>query len=397
MKRQTVLIVFLPIILFISLPGCEKNKPPVCTIVTPEENLEIEQGATVSIEVEVYDPDGSISMVEFYINDSVFYSTPDTPFNYELSTRYLKPGEYTLRVTAIDQEGAEGSDECILKVIDPLQKEKRELEEYLQKYGITVEPTASGLFYIPLREGNGQPVDTMDIVDFQYDARLLDGTVIFTSNEDTAYSNDLYDENTIYGPRRIQVAMTGIAGLDEGLSYMREGGMAMLIMPPDINGFGLSSVGRSPPNSTHIYTVEIIHAFSDPAAFEQEQINLFLSDHQVDSFEVTNSGLYYIEESKGVGDLLKNGDSVSVWYTGYFLDGRIFGSNLGGQVMSIQLPATGFIPAWDEALKLMRKETRAKIIVPYSLGYGAYGSGQISPFMTLVFEMEISDVKYASK
>ena len=136
----------------------------------------------------------------------------------------------------------------------------------------------------------------------------------------------------------------------------------------------------------------VIHAFSDPVSFEQEQIGLYLIEHQINSFIVTNSGLYYIEKFRGEGDLIKNGDNVSAWYTGTFLDGRVFASNLDGQALTVQLPATGFMAAWDEALKLMRKGTQAKIIAPYNLAYGETGYGSIPPYMTLVFDMEITDV-----
>ena len=99
-----------------------------------------------------------------------------------------------------------------------------------------------------------------------------------------------------------------------------------------------------------------------------------------------------IEDFPGEGKLIKNGDIVDLRYTGAFLDGRVFDSNVDGNVMTVDMPAEGYIPAWDEALKLMRNKGRAKFIVPYDLANGASGQGPIPPYMTLVFDREIEDV-----
>ena len=269
------------------------------------------------------------------------------------------------------------------------------LQKYLEDNNITEEPTESGLYYIPISEGTGNQVGLYYIVDFEYVVELLDGTVLFTSYEDVAISHNVYRDDVMYGPIRLKAGNTGVPGLDEGLLLMKEGEKAKLIMPSNINGFGASSTALSPPYSTHIYTVDMLHAFDDPETFEIGQINDYLVEHQIDSVYTTPSGLIYIEEVAGVGDLIKDGDEVSVWYTGTYLDGRVFDSNLDGQAMIIQMPAVtaaGYIPAWDEALKLMREGTQAKIIIPYDLAYGEDGWGSIPPYMTLVFDMEIKDV-----
>ena len=271
-------------------------------------------------------------------------------------------------------------------------QEMRLLQQYLDDNNITQEPTASGLYYIPITEGNGNMAGTNYWADFNYATKLVDGTYIFTSYEDVAKEYNLYREGVMYGPVRLLIGQTSIPGLNEGLAMMREGGISTMIMPSDINGLGENSTEFSPPYSTHIYTVELVHAFDDPEAFQTTQIINYLNEQGIEDPLITESGLYYIEQEAGIGEQIKDGDIVDLWYTGTFLDGREFDSNVGGTVMTVDMPAQGYIPGWGEAIKLMKLGTRAKVIIPYQLGYGASQSGPIPPYMTLVFDIEIDDV-----
>ncbi len=273
------------------------------------------------------------------------------------------------------------------------EQEMRLLEQYLVDNDLdTLQPTASGFYYIELTEGTGTVAGQNYWVDFDYIAELVDGTVIGTSYQEVAEENGIYNSNYIYGPLRLKVGYTGVPGLDEGFPYMREGGKAKMILPSNINGFGKMSTDLSPAYSTHIYTIDLIHAFNDPETFQTNQIILYMQEKGIEKPLVTESGLYYIEIAAGEGEYIQNGDVVEVWYTGSFLDGRVFDTNIGGNVLTVDMPATNYIPAWDEALKLMQNGTRAKIIVPYQLGYQDVATGPIPPYSTLVFDVEIESV-----
>ncbi len=272
-------------------------------------------------------------------------------------------------------------------------QEMRLLEQYLKDNNITQEPTASGLYYIELVEGTGRSVKKMDIVDMSYTTFLVDNSLLYTSEEDVAKQYDVFDPTKVYGPIRVQAGGSAIPGLDEGLQMMKEGGKAELIMPSSINGFVDNTIGHSGPYSTHIYTVEVIHTFDDPVVFQDSMIQDYLVSNGFDSsYYKTESGIYYIEERAGTGDLIDDGDMVKLWYTGSFLDGRVFDSNLDDVIMQLVMPANNYIPAWDEALRLMSDSTIAKIIVPYQMAYGSAGKGSIPPYKTLVFDIDISSV-----
>lgn len=107
----------------------------------------------------------------------------------------------------------------------------------------------------------------------------------------------------------------------------------------------------------------------------------------------TESGLYFIEETKGKGDKVKAGQMASVNYKGMFLDGTEFDSSTGKEPLEVPVGMGMVIPGWDEALQLMQAGTKALVVVPYRLGYGRRGSQPvIPPYSTLVFSMEVVKV-----
>ncbi|MCC6182982.1 MAG: FKBP-type peptidyl-prolyl cis-trans isomerase [Bacteroidia bacterium] len=111
----------------------------------------------------------------------------------------------------------------------------------------------------------------------------------------------------------------------------------------------------------------------------------------------TASGLIFIETQKGKGTAHPGmTDEVTVHYTGTVLNGtEPFDSSVQrGEPATFSL--TQVIPGWTEGLQLMTKGSKAKLIIPSSLGWGARGAGdKIPPFSTVVFDVELIDFKPA--
>ncbi|HTZ50522.1 MAG TPA: peptidylprolyl isomerase [Spirochaetia bacterium] len=106
----------------------------------------------------------------------------------------------------------------------------------------------------------------------------------------------------------------------------------------------------------------------------------------------TKSGLMYEVLKKGSGDSPKASANVSVKYTGTLLDGKVFDSTdaHGGQPATFQ--ANQVIPGWTEALLMMSRGEKVRLVIPPELGYGARGyPGVIPPNSFLVFEVELID------
>jgi len=123
-------------------------------------------------------------------------------------------------------------------------------------------------------------------------------------------------------------------------------------------------------------------------------IQKYITDNNI-TVAPTASGLYYIETKAGNGPAPAAGKTVKVHYTGTLLDGTKFDSSLDrNQPFEFVLGQGQVIRGWDEGIALMKKGGKAKLIIPSSIGYGNRGAGPtIKPFSTLVFEVELLDIK----
>jgi FKBP-type peptidyl-prolyl cis-trans isomerase len=106
----------------------------------------------------------------------------------------------------------------------------------------------------------------------------------------------------------------------------------------------------------------------------------------------TPSGLQYEVITAGKGKSPKAEDQVTVHYVGKLTDGTVFDSSVErGEPATFGVNQV--IPGWTEALQLMKEGDKWLITIPESLAYGERGAGgQIPPFATLVFEVELIKV-----
>jgi peptidylprolyl isomerase len=102
-----------------------------------------------------------------------------------------------------------------------------------------------------------------------------------------------------------------------------------------------------------------------------------------------------IEDLKtGGGATAKPGDQVTVHYVGVLYDGgEMFDANWGNEPLSFELGAQQVISGWDQGVQGMKVGGERKLIIPPDLAYGSQGSYPIPPNATLVFQIELLDVK----
>jgi len=112
-------------------------------------------------------------------------------------------------------------------------------------------------------------------------------------------------------------------------------------------------------------------------------------------FEKTQSGLRYQIIQKGNGKKAEKGDKVSVHYKGQLADGTVFDSSYKrNQPLDFQVGVGQVIKGWDEGICLLKVGDKARLVIPSDLGYGSSGAGgMIPPDATLVFDVELMDVK----
>ncbi len=122
--------------------------------------------------------------------------------------------------------------------------------------------------------------------------------------------------------------------------------------------------------------------------------NKFLAENKTkEGVKEIASGLQYRIITAGNGKQPQSTDTVVVHYRGTLLDGNEFDSSYKRNKPAT-LPLSGVIKGWQEALPLMKEGAKWELYIPPALAYGARGSGgRIGPNQTLVFEVELLEIK----
>jgi peptidylprolyl isomerase len=231
----------------------------------------------------------------------------------------------------------------------------------------------SGLKYIIVDKGRGIKVDSGMKVKVHYTGFFEDGKIF-----DSSVERGEAIEVTI-GKGKV------IKGWDEGITKLHVGDKARLLIPYSL-GYGETALGPIPAKSNLIFDVEILGAESTVAAVPY--------DVKGKDTIATATGLKYIIVTAGTGTQAVSGKTVKVHYTGYFTDGSIFDSSVErGEAFEFVLGAGKVIAGWDEGVALMKVGEKIRLIIPYTLAYGADDYGPIPGKSTLIFDVELLDVK----
>lgn len=133
----------------------------------------------------------------------------------------------------------------------------------------------------------------------------------------------------------------------------------------------------------------------------------YIADHKL-VVKTTPSGLKYVITQSSLKRKPQLGDTVLVNYIGRTTNDKVFDSSIQAEAqkaglnqpgrsyepLQVILGTTPIIKGWNEGLLLLNEGSKAKLIIPSDLGYGAEGAGEdITPYSTLVFDLELVKVK----
>jgi len=106
----------------------------------------------------------------------------------------------------------------------------------------------------------------------------------------------------------------------------------------------------------------------------------------------TTSGLQYKVLKEGEGEVPQRTDKVKVHYEGRLIDGTVFDASSKHGSEPATFRADQVIKGWTEAITMMPVGSKWQIYIPQHLAYGERQTGQIPPYSTLIFDVELVEI-----
>jgi len=112
------------------------------------------------------------------------------------------------------------------------------------------------------------------------------------------------------------------------------------------------------------------------------------------AYDSTATKIYYILDATkvGTGPKVASGNTVTVSYTGRYMDGTLF--DFSEKFVYVHKASDQrMIAGWEEAIELLNKGSRGTFLIPSSLAYGPTGYYSIPPYTPLFFTIEVLDIQ----
>jgi len=222
--------------------------------------------------------------------------------------------------------------------------------------------TASGLATKVIKPGSGkdhpakEDLVTVDYTGWTTDGKMFDSSVA-------------RGKPSTFGVNRV------IPGFSEGIQLMVPGETRRLWIPEP-----LAYKGQREPKGMLVFDVQLI-----------EMPNRAPSDVKAPPADAkkTASGLAYKVLKPGTGGRHpKASDKVTVHYTGWTTDGKMFDSSVvRGE--PVQFPLDGVITGWTEGVQFMVVGEKTRFWIPEKLAY----KGERAPYGLLVFDIELMKIE----
>ena len=213
---------------------------------------------------------------------------------------------------------------------------------------------------------------------------------VFVESVNKGLKLKVHDENAYFGGRQLGNMLRQTEEGDEGL-----GGFDDIKLNFDILFQGvINGLNDYDEMMSKDEAMQYLQELSMNRQFGEwkKQNEQWLADNQKkDSIQTTASGLQYKVIREGQGDKPAAIDTVEVDYEGRLINDTIFDSSYQ-RGKPIQFALNGVIAGWTEGLQLMSPGAKYIFYVPQELAYGERNMGNIQPFSTLIFTVELKRV-----
>lgn len=124
-------------------------------------------------------------------------------------------------------------------------------------------------------------------------------------------------------------------------------------------------------------------------AYKKENVDWLAENAKKEGVVTLPSGLQYKVLTAGTGEVATKEDNVTVRYEGKTIDGNIFDSSYKRNPDTSTFRPDQVIKGWTEALTSMPAGSTWMLYIPQELAYGSRAAGQIKPYSTLIFKVEL--------
>ncbi|MBK5277492.1 MAG: FKBP-type peptidyl-prolyl cis-trans isomerase [Bacteroidia bacterium] len=283
--------------------------------------------------------------------------------------------------------------------------------------------TASGLKFTVLRKGDGLKLDS---------GKYLILNMVFKDGKDSVWNDT--EKNGVPAIIQIQEGVPKGDAVLEAVMMMSKGDSITFKIPAKSL---FENTFRSPlpfsVDSTSLFTFNLgLSDVLDAEQFQQLQekmiakqnedfvkqqegqllIDIDIIDKHLAEKGITaqklESGIRYKISKAGKGENAKSGQTASIYYAGYLLNGKLFDSNIESvarlnnvyqegqpyKPYDVVVDGQEVIKGWEEAIKVMNKGSKMTVYIPSTLAYGSRRrSAEIVENTILMFEMELVDIK----
>jgi len=111
------------------------------------------------------------------------------------------------------------------------------------------------------------------------------------------------------------------------------------------------------------------------------------------AMERTSTGLYIQDLKEGEGFTARRTSLVTLRYVGYLPDGKVFDTTGDGEPFQFRLGGNEVIKGWNQGIPGMKRGGIRRLVIRPALAYGSRGTGGVPPNATLVFDVQLLDVR----
>lgn len=124
-------------------------------------------------------------------------------------------------------------------------RQQDEIDQYIARHGWKMQKTKSGVYYMTMKEGNGDSARTGQTAKVTYDIYLLDGTKCYSADST--------------GPKEFVIGEDYVeSGLHEGILLMHVGEQMRFILPSHLAHGLTGDQDKIPPRSSVVYEVRLL-------------------------------------------------------------------------------------------------------------------------------------------